>query len=52
MPLVFEVSKNTMTPIRDIYDFPVTEFFYYSSFLVEQNQRQIKELEKIRTRNR
>lgn len=47
-----EVAQKTITPLREIYDWAVTEFFFYASFLVEQNQRQVKELERIRTRNR
>jgi len=47
-----EVAQKTMTPIRDIYDFPITEFFYYASYLVEQNQKQIAEMKKISARNR
>ena len=47
-----EVSKNTMTPMREIYDWAVTEFFYYASYLVEQNRKQIAEMRKISARNK
>lgn len=47
---MMEVSQKTMTPIRDIYDFPVTEFFYYASYLVEQNRKQLAEMRKIANR--
>ena len=47
-----EESQKTMTPLREIYDFPITEFFFYASYLVEQNQKQIKEMKKISARNR
>jgi hypothetical protein len=49
---MFEVSQKAMTPLRDIYDFPITEFFFYSSFLVEQNQKQLNEMKKISNRTR
>lgn len=47
-----EVSQKTMTPMREIYDWAVTEFFWYASYLVEQNQKQIREMKRISARNR
>lgn len=46
-----EVSKNTVTPIKQIYDWAITEFLYYASYLIEQNDKQIRELKKISRRN-
>jgi hypothetical protein len=52
LSLMFEVSQKAMTPLREIYDFPITEFFFYASYLVEQNRKQIRDLERIRNKNR
>jgi hypothetical protein len=49
---MMEVAQKTMTPMREIYDWAVTEFFYYASYLVEENRRQIAEMKKISARNR
>lgn len=49
---MMEVAQKTMTPLREIYDWSITEFFFYTSFLVEQNRKQTMELKKIRRRNR
>jgi hypothetical protein len=49
---MMEVSQKTMTPMREIYDWAVTEFFYYASYLVEENRKQITEMKKISARNR
>ena len=51
MPLLIEVAKNTMTPIKDLYDWSITEFLFYASYLIEQNDKQIRELKKISRRN-
>ena len=47
-PLLIAVCKETMTPIHDIYNFAITEFLYYASYIVETEQNKIKELKKIR----
>ena len=49
---MMEVTQKTITPLREIYDWAVTEFFFYASFLVEQNQKQLAEMKKISARNR
>lgn len=49
---MMEVAQKTITPLREIYDWAVTEFFFYASFLVEQNQKQLAEMKKISARNR
>lgn len=48
---MFEVSQKTVTPIKQIYDWCITEFFYYATYLVEENQKQLKEWKKIRNRH-
>lgn len=48
---MLEVSQKTVTPIHDIYDWPVTEFFYFSTYLIEQQEKQLKELKKIKNRH-
>lgn len=50
LPLMMEVAQKTVTPIREIYNFAVTEFFYYASYLIEENKRRIAEMKKIKTR--
>lgn len=47
-PLLIAVAKETMTPIHDIYNFAITEFLYYASYVVETEEKKIKELKKIR----
>lgn len=49
---MIETSQKTMTPLREIYDWAVTEFFYYASYLVEENRKQINDMKKISARNR
>jgi hypothetical protein len=48
---MIEVTQKTMTPISDVYDLPITMFFYYASYLVEQNRKQIAEMKKISNRH-
>jgi hypothetical protein len=36
-----------MTPIHDIYSWAITEFLYYASFVIETEQRKIKEIKKL-----
>ena len=50
--LLMEVSQKTITPLKELYDWAVTEFFYYASYLYEQNRKQIAEMKKISRRNR
>lgn len=47
---MMEVAQKTVTPIQQIYDFPITEFFWYASYLVEQNEKQIREMKKLSKR--
>lgn len=49
-PLLIAVSKETMTPLHDIYGWAITEFLYYASYIVETEQKKIKELKKITKR--
>lgn len=44
---MMEVAQKTVTPIQQIYDWAVTEFFFYASYLVEQNEKQIREMKKL-----
>lgn len=48
---MMEVSQKTMTPLREIYDWAVTEFLYYASYLIEDNRKQIAEMKKISNRH-
>ena len=45
-PLLIMVAKETSTPIKDLYDWAITEFLYYATYLLEENDRQIRELRK------
>ena len=46
-PLIIAVAKETMTPIHDIYGWAITEFLYYASYVVETEEKKIKEIKKI-----
>ena len=45
--LLIAVAKETMTPIHDIYNWAITEFLYYASYIVETEEKKIKEIKKI-----
>lgn len=45
-----EVSKNTITPIKDLYDWAITEFLFYASYLLEESEKKLKELRKIKNK--
>ena len=46
-PLIIAVCKETMTPIHDIYSWSITEFLYYASYVVETEEKKIKEIKKL-----
>lgn len=46
-PLLITVAKETMTPIHDIYNWAITEFLYYASYVVETEEKKIKEIKKL-----
>ena len=46
-PLLIAVCKEVMTPIHDIYNWSITEFLYYASYIVETEEKKIKEIKKI-----
>ena len=46
-PLLIAVCKETMTSIHEIYGWAITEFLYYASYVVETEEKKIKELKKI-----
>lgn len=46
-PVLLMVAKETVTPVRQLYGWPVTEFLYYASHIVECEKRKIRELKKI-----
>lgn len=45
---MFEVAQKTVTPLKQIYDWSITELFFYATYLVEDNQKQLRDLRKIR----
>lgn len=47
-PLLLAVAKETMTPLHQIYGWAVTEFLYYASYIVETEEKKIRELKKIK----
>ena len=47
-PLLIAVCKETMTPLHQIYGWSITEFLYYASYVVETEEKKIKEIKKIR----
>ena len=46
-PLLIAVAKETVTPIHQLYGWSVTEFLYYASYIVETEEKKIKEIKKI-----
>ena len=46
-PLLIAVSRETVTPIHQLYGWSVTEFLYYASYVVETEEKKIKEIKKI-----
>lgn len=46
-PLLIVVAKETVTPIHDIYNWAITEFLYYASYIVEVEEKKLKEIKKI-----
>lgn len=46
-PLIIAVAKETVTSIHEIYSWPITEFLFYASYVVETEQNKIKELKKL-----
>ena len=46
-PLLIAVAKETVTPIHQLYGWTVTEFLYYASYVVETEEKKIKEIKKI-----
>ena len=46
-PLLIAVSRETVTPIHHLYGWSVTEFLYYASYVVETEEKKIKEIKKI-----
>lgn len=47
-PLLVTVSKETCTPLHDLYGWAVTEFLYYASYFIETERRNIRELKKLK----
>jgi hypothetical protein len=45
--LLIATCKETMTPIHDLYEWAITEFLYYASYIVETEQKKIKEIKKL-----
>lgn len=39
-----------MTPIDTVYEWPVQQTFYLASYIIQENERQKAELEKIKAR--
>ena len=49
-PLLIAVAKETITPIHDLYGWAITEFLYYASYIVETEQKKLKEIKKLSNR--
>ena len=47
VPIIIAVAKETMTPIHDIYNWAITEFLFYASYIVEVEEKKLKEIKKI-----
>ena len=48
--LLIAVAKETMTPLHDIYSWAISEFLYYASYIVETEQKKLKEIKKLSNR--
>lgn len=46
-PLLIAVAKETVTPLHQLYGWSVTEFLYYASYIVEVEEKKLKEIKKI-----
>ena len=46
-PLVIFVCEKTNTSIHELYKWSVMEFLYYASYLIEENNKKIRELKKL-----
>ena len=46
-PLIIAVAKETVTSIHEIYSWAITEFLYYASYVVETEEKKIKEIKKL-----
>ena len=46
-PLLIAVCKETMTPLHQLYGWAITEFLYYASYIVETEEKKLKEIKKL-----
>ena len=46
-PLIIAVAKETVTSIHEIYSWSITEFLYYASYVVETEEKKLKEIKKL-----
>ena len=46
-PLIIAVCKETVTSIHEIYSWSITEFLFYASYIVETEEKKLKEIKKI-----
>lgn len=48
LPLLLSVCKETNETLTTIYDFPISLTLYLGTYIIEQNEKQAKELEQQR----
>ena len=46
-PLLIAVAKETMTPLHQLYGWAITEFLYFASYIVETEEKKLKEIKKL-----
>ena len=46
-PLLIAVAKETMISLHQLYGWSITEFLYFASYIVETEEKKIKEIKKI-----
>lgn len=46
IPLLMALASKTMTPIHNIYDWPITEALFMLSYIVDENQKEIRAMKK------
>lgn len=47
VPLIIAVAKETVTSVHEIYSWSITEFLYFASYIVETEEKKIKEIKKL-----
>ena len=52
LPLLLSVCKETNETLTAIYEYPISLTLYLGTYIIEQNEKQAKELEQYKLKNR